>query len=183
MKKAMIVCAASALLTFALQARDLPSPDGKYAIRAEAEVSLVDASGQVLLVLARETSSVQKVEVLWSPDSRKVALVEGYLRGSVVIGAWVDQAVWRKTIQVDQDQVPIVRRAEKTVGGRLTKEERSFNGWASMSAINVKGTMVLGGSRICHYGYVLEFKTNEPGKLDRGGFEEGVIVGKDYKFL
>jgi hypothetical protein len=83
---------AAALLIAALcHARDVRSPNGKYAIRAEQSISVVDLeSGSTLLVLDKDASSESRVEVAWAPNSMKVAIVEDDARGSVVLGAWDD---------------------------------------------------------------------------------------------
>ena len=120
----------AALLIAALcQARDVRSPNGSYAIRAENSISLVDLeSGSTLMVLDKDASGESRVEVAWAPNSMKVAIVEDEARGSVVLGAWTDErsipadmasdpeflkgpsdvvdrpATWHKTIQDDNEK-------------------------------------------------------------------------------
>jgi hypothetical protein len=180
-------------------AKDIPSPDGKYAVRAEATISLIDVkSGQTLLVLSNDTAGAARVEVAWAPDSRKVAMVEDWPRGSAVFAAWtdtpeqtlLDQAtssprpdVWHKTLQADADEKAIIHQAEQEFGGRLVSENRVFAGWLSPDAIRVKGEMHFSSGKRCAYQYTLHFLTNVVGHLDKGGYEEGVIVGRDHKLL
>jgi hypothetical protein len=181
------------------QAKNVVSPDGKYAVRAEETITLVDVkSGQTLLVLSKNTAGATRVEVAWASDSRKVAMVEDWPLGSAVFAAWtdtpeqtlLDQAtssprpdVWHKTLQADADEKAIIHQAEQEFGGRLVSENRVFAGWLSPDAIRVKGEMHFSSGKRCAYQYTLHFLTNAVGHLDKGGYEEGVIVGRDHKLL
>jgi hypothetical protein len=181
------------------QARDVVSPDGKYAVRAEATIGLIDVkSGQTLLVLSNNTAGATRAEVAWAPDSRKVAIVEDWPRGSAVFAAWTDTPeqtlldrvtssprpdVWHKTLQADADEKAIIHQAEQEFGGRIVSENRVFAGWLSPDAIRVKGEMHFSSGKRCAYQYTLHFLTNAVGHLDKGGYEEGVIVGRDHKLL
>jgi hypothetical protein len=181
------------------QAKDVVSPDGKYAVRAEETISLVDVkSGQTLLVLSKNTAGATRVEVAWAPDSRKVAMVEDWPHGSAVFGAWtdtpeqtlLDQAtssprpdVWHKTLQADADEKATIHQAEQEFGDRLVSENRVFAGWVSPDSIKVKGEMHFSSGKRCSYQYTLHFLTNAVGHLDKGGYEEGAIVGRDHKLL
>ena len=49
--------------------------------------------------------------------------------------------------------------------------------------IRVKGEMHFSSGKRCAYQYTLHFLTNAVGHLDKGGYEEGVIVGRDHKLL
>jgi hypothetical protein len=180
-------------------AKDIPSPDGKYEVRAEATISLIDVkSGQTLLVLSNNTAGATRVEVAWAPDSRKVAMVEDWPRGSAVFAAWIDTPeqtlldrvtspprpdVWHKTLQADADEKAIIYQAEQEFGGRIVSENRVFAGWLSPDAVRVKGEMHFSSGKRCAYQYTLHFLTNAVGHLDKGGYEEGVIVGRDHKLL
>ena len=200
MKRTLLITAAM-LIAALSQARDIRSPDGKYAVRAEQTITLVDLkSGQTLLVLSDNTTGATRVEIAWAPDSRKVAMVEDYPRGSAVFAAWTDMqnqtlldqamsshpngpASWHKTLQADADESAIIHRAEQQFGGRLVSENRVFAGWISSDAIHVKGEMHFSSGKRCAYQYTLNFVTNAVGHLDRGGYEEGVIIGRDHKLL
>jgi hypothetical protein len=134
MKRTLLITAAM-LIAALSQARDIRSPDGKYAVRAEQTITLVDLqTGQTLLVLSDDTTGATRVEVAWAPDSRKVAMVEDYPRGSAVFAAWTDMpnptlldqamrsrpnrpAVWHKTLQADADERAIIHRAEQSSAG------------------------------------------------------------------
>jgi hypothetical protein len=183
------------------QANDVVSPDGRYAVRAEETITLIDVnSGQTLLVLSKNTAGATRVEVAWAPDSRKVAMVEDWPHGSAVFGAWADSLqqrllnqtfsahpnevpTWHKTLQADADESAMIHQAEQEFGGRLVSENRVFAGWVSPDAIKVKGEMHFSSRKRCAYTYTLHFMTNVAGHLDKGGYEEGVIVGRDLRLL
>jgi len=181
MKTQLLYAAASILLAVASQAKDVRSPDGRFAVRAEATISLVDASGASILTLVRDTSGDAKVEVAWSPDSHHVVVVENSVRGSGIVAAWKDEA-WHKTIELDQDQAGMVQAQQARFHGRLVSEHRKLAGWITPSEVAVQGDMSFSSGGQCHYGYTLAFRPG-PGRLDRGGYEEGELVGKDYHTL
>ena len=174
--------AAALLLTaFSSSARDLRSPDGRFAVRAESAISLIDSSGEQILTLARNTAGDTKVEVAWSPDSRRVIVVESSQRGSGIVAAWRDET-WHKTLEMDEDQAGIVQQKQMQFGGRLIAEHRKLAGWITPTEVQVKGEMMFIGGRKYDYGYTLAFKPG-PGRLDPGGYEEGELIGKDYHSL
>jgi hypothetical protein len=177
------IIAALLLSVLSSYARDLHSPDGKFAVRAEASISLIDSSGQPILTLVRNTSGDTKVEVAWSPDSRHVVVVENSHIGSGIVAAWSDGANWHKTIQMDQDQAGIVRAGQAQFHGRLVAEHRKLDGWVTPREVLVKGEMVFSNGGKCNYGYTLAFRTGEQVRLDRGGYEEGELVGTNYHLL
>lgn len=181
MKTQLLYAAASILLAVASQAKDVRSPDGRFAVRAEATISLVDASGASILTLVRDTSGDAKVEVAWSPDSHHVVVVENSARGSGIVAAWKDEA-WHKTIELDQDQAGIIQAQQAKFHGRLVAEHRKLDGWKSPSEVLVQGDMTFSSGGNYHYGYTLAFR-QVPGRLDRGGYEEGQLIGKDYHSL
>jgi hypothetical protein len=181
MKTQLLYAAASILLAVASQAKDVRSPDGRFAVRAEANILLVDASGASILTLVRDTSGDAKVEVAWSPDSQHVVVVENSVRGSGIVAAWKDQA-WHKTIELDQDQAAIVQAEQAQFHGRLVAEHRKLTGWISPSEVAVKGEMTFSSGGKYTYGYTLVFRPG-PGRLDWGGYEEGELIGKDYRSL
>ena len=165
------------------QGKDCRSPDGKYAVRAEKTITLVDLStGAQLLVIDNDTQGLVRVEVAWSPDSRKVALAEDAQRGSAVLGAWFDGSAWHKTLQ-GEDEKAIISQAQRLYGGRLVAENRVFGGWISKDSIRVKGTMQFTSGRRCEYEYTLYFLPHAVTHLDRGGYEVGAIVGRDHRLL
>jgi hypothetical protein len=181
MKTQLLCAAASILLAVVSQAKDVRSPDGRFAVRAEATISLVDASGASILTLVRDTSGDAKVEVAWSPDSHHVVVVENSVRGSGIVAAWKDEA-WHKTIELDQDQAGMVQAQQARFHGRLVSEHRKLAGWITPSEVAVQGDMSFSSGGQYHYGYTLAFRPG-PGRLDRGGYEEGELVGKDYHTL
>jgi len=181
MKTQLLYAATSILLAVASQAKDVRSPDGRFAVRAEATISLVDASGTSILTLVRDTSGDAKVEVAWSPDSHHVVVVENSVRGSGIVAAWKDEA-WHKTIELDQDQAGVVQAEQAQFHGRLVAEHRKLSGWISPSEVAVKGEMTFSRGGKYTYGYTPVFRPG-PGRLDRGGYEEGELIGKDYRSL
>jgi hypothetical protein len=201
--KTNVAVIAALLIAVLAPARDVRSPDQRYAIRAGQAISLVDVhSGETLLVLDKDTSGTTRVEVAWSPDSRKVALVEDDARGSVVLGAWTDapaatpfngaldqwmsssrpQVLWHKTVQ-DENEKGIFAEAQRRFCGRVVKENRVFAGWITADSLRVKGEIHLSSGKHCAYQYVLQFNTNVTGHLSRAGFEEGMLVGRDHQLL
>ena len=174
MKNKIVITLAAAMLVTASQAKDIHSPDGQFAIRAKATISLVDSRGNEILMLERDTQGDQKVEVAWAPDSRHVVIVENGIRDSAITAAWKDE-VWHKTIEVDH--API-----RNEGGRLNAEHRKLSGWLTPTEVTVDGEMTFSTGAKYHYAYTLVFR-QVPGRLDRGGYEEGQLIGKDYRGL
>ena len=205
--KRNLTVAAALLIAALCQARDVRSPNGSYAIRAENSISLVDLeSGSTLLVLDQDASGESRVEVAWAPNSMKVAIVEDDARGSVVLGAWTDErsipadmasdpeflkgpsdvvgrpGTWHKTIQDDNEKA-IFSEAQRRFGGLVVAESRVFAGWISNDAIRVKGEIRLSNGKRCAYQYVAQFNPNVVGHLSKAGFKQGVLVGRNHHFL
>ena len=198
--KTQTTVAAALLIAAISYARDVRSPDGRYAIRAETSISLVDTrSGEMLLVLDKDASGESRVEVAWAPDSRKVAIVEDDARGSVVLGAWADSPqaalldkafashpnspdLWHKTVQ-DYNEKGVFGEAQRRFGGRVVKESRVFAGWITNDTLRVKGEIHLSSGKSCAYQYVVQFHTNVIGHLSKAGFEEGILIGRDHRLL
>jgi hypothetical protein len=182
MKTQLLYAAASILLAVASQAKDVRSPDGRFAVRAEASISLVDSRGDQILTLVRDTTGDAKVEVAWSPDSRHVVVVENGERvGSGIVAAWKDD-VWHKTIENESQEGALIQAQQAKFHSRLVAEHRKLNGWISPSEVLVQGDMTFSSGGNYHYGYTLAFR-QVPGRLDRGGYEEGQLIGKDYHSL
>jgi hypothetical protein len=182
MKTSLVIIIA--LVVGLAQAKDCVSPNGRFAVRAESVITLIDVkTGQQLLVLNDNTSFLTRVEIAWSPDSTKVGMVTDARRGSGVYAAWLNGSSWHKTLERDSDLIGVIERAEKEFGGRLVAENRTFHGWATPDALRVQGTMHLTSGKQCQYQYLLEFHPNAVTHLDRGGYEEGAIVGKDFTML
>ena len=161
MKRNLTVAAALLIATLC-QARDVRSPNGSYAIRAENSISLVDLeSGSTLLVLDQDASGESRVEVAWAPNSMKVAIVEDEARGSVVLGSSTDERSIPADIASDPEfskgpsdvvgrSATCIRRSRTTTrrqssGGPTSvwrlggRRSRVFAGWISNDAIRVKG--------------------------------------------
>jgi hypothetical protein len=205
--KRNLTVAAVLLIAALCQARDVRSPNGTYAIRAGNSISLVDLeSGSTLLVLDQHASGESRVEVAWAPNSMKVAIVEDEALGSVVLGAWTDErtipadmasdpeflkdpsdvvgrpATWHKTIQEDNEKA-IFSEAQRRFGGLVVAESRAFAGWVGNDAVRVNGEIRLSNGKHCAYQYVAQFNPNVVGQFSKGGFKQGVLVGRNHHFL
>ena len=179
-RKLLILIFAAVLWSVASQAKDVRSPDGQFAVRTEKAITLVDAGGNEILTLVKDTTGDQKIEVAWSPDSRHVLIVEGGARDSAIVGAWRDEA-WHKTIDMDAWQEGIGRK-HSDQRNRMAAEHRKLAGWLTPSEAAVQGEMLFRDGTKLHYSYILAFQP-VPGHLDRGGYEEGQLIGKDYRGL
>src|ERR1700682_5049731 len=200
MKTTHLIAAASLLLSVVTSpARNVLSPDGNYAISTESSIRLLDLTDQPILVLAEDTTGATRVEVAWSPDSHKVVVIIDYPRGSAVLAAWTDSmrtmidkafsgnlqkvSPWHKTLELDQDAAGFIRLSEQKAGGRLVSENRVGQGWLSSGSYKIRGWMKFSSGRRLSYKYILEFRLNAVPQLDKGGFEEGELIGKGYHNL
>lgn len=163
-------------------AKQIWSPDKTARIEAEESIRLFDEKNRTSILLVPSTRGTSEIEVSWSPDSRKVVIAQDFARGSVIYGAWFDGENWHKTIQTEQDFVPIVRIVERLSHSTVDSESRNFAGWMGSSAVRVKGTLRLRDGKTVVYEYRLEFGA-QAGRYDRGGYEEGVITSSEYKTL
>jgi hypothetical protein len=59
------------------------------------------------------------VQALWSPDSKRVVVIEDYPCGSSVFAAWFDGKSWDKSLQKDEDGAAAIKQAQGSSGGRL----------------------------------------------------------------
>jgi hypothetical protein len=185
MKTQILTCLAAGILLGAVpsQGKDVRSPDGQFAVRAESAISLVNLSGALILTLVRDTSGDAKVEVAWSPDSRHVVVVENGERvGSGIVAAWKDE-VWHKTIELESQVGGLIQAQQVKFHSRLVAEHRKLNGWVTPSQVLVEGDMTFANGAKYRYGYTLAFRPGGPVRLDRGGYEEGELIGKDFHGL
>ncbi len=87
--------------------------------------------------------------------------------------------VAHKALQSDTD-LPVDELARQAgASGRLVAQQCRLGDWLDSRRITVNGELVFSGQKKVRYGYTLVF-TGEPGHLDPGGFEEGVIKGVGY---
>jgi hypothetical protein len=179
--KTQLCAAASILLAAVSEGKDVPSPDGQFAVRAEAGISLVDSRGDQILTLIPDTTGDAKIEVAWSPDSKHVVVVENGNRDSDIVAAWKDE-VWHKTIELYSDETKTIQAQQVRLYGRLVGEHQKFAGWISSSEETVIDEVTFSSGARYHYGYTLVFGPVS-GRLDRGGYEEGELIGKDYHSL
>jgi hypothetical protein len=163
----------------ALEPKQIPAPDGSYSLEISDAVRVVNSGGSPSLTLASNLEGVQRVDAKWSPDSRRVVVVIGYTRGSGVEAAYLDGSGWHKALQPDTDLPTDALARQAGVSGRLVSQSCSLADWLDSRRIRVIGELIFSGQKKVHYGYTLVF-TGEPGHLDRGGFEEGVIKGVEY---
>ena len=99
--KASILFLYLALVGWSL-AQKYPSPDQKWSVTSGQSVILADASDTLVLTLNNNAAAAHLVQVLWSPDSKRVVVVEDYGRGSGLFAAWFDGKTWDKTLQKDE---------------------------------------------------------------------------------
>jgi hypothetical protein len=180
MKRYLLVCTALIAVTITVYGKDVWAPDHHYAIRAESAISLVDQAGNQIFVLAPQTKQDLRVEVAWSPDSKHVLVLENYQRGSVITGAWFDGSSWHKTIE-DASIDKFIELQSRQLKQRVQSEHEQFAGWISPSEMAVQGVASFSGSHTINYRYNLIFEPDAFVHLDRGGYEEGQLVGKDYR--
>src|ERR1700740_417354 len=162
-----------------LEPKQIPAPDGSYSLEISDEVRGVNSGKSPSLTLANNLEGVQRIDAKWSPDSRRVVVVISYTRGSGVEAAYLDGSGWHKALQPDTDLPTDELARQAGVSGRLVFQSCRLGDWLDSRQIRVTGELIFSGQKKVSYGYTLVF-TGEPGHLDRGGFEEGVIKGVEY---
>ncbi|MBV8101914.1 MAG: hypothetical protein JOZ31_22435 [Verrucomicrobia bacterium] len=185
MRTRLISVLATALITnfgwaeSTLELKQIPAPDGAYVIEISDAIRVVNSGSSSSLTLASNLEGVHRVDAKWSPDSRRVVVVISYARGSGVEAAYIDESGWHKALQPDTDLPTdeLARQAGAT--GRLVSQSCRLGDWLDSRRIRVTGELIFSGQKKVPYEYTLVF-TSEPGHLDRGGFEEGVIKGVEY---
>jgi hypothetical protein len=184
--RANVICmAASIIITNigwaeeSLPPKEIRAPDGSYILETGDGVRVADSAGSNLVTLANNLEGVQYVDAKWSPDSHLAVVVISYLRGSGVEAAYIDGSGWHKALQSDTD-LPIDELARQAgASGRLVAQRCRLGDWLDSRRITVNGELTFSGQKKVRYAYTLVF-TGEPGHLDPGGFEEGVIKGVSY---
>lgn len=162
-----------------LPPKEIRSPDGAYLLNTGDGVRVADASGSNLVTLTNSLEGVQLVDAKWSSDSHLVVVAISYLRGSGVEAAYMDGSGWHKALQSDSD-LPVDELARQAgASGRLVAQQCRLDDWLDSRRIVVSGELTFSGQKKVPYAYTLVF-TREPGRLDPGGFEEGVIKGVGY---
>lgn len=162
-----------------LETKQIPAPDGSQVLEISDAIRVVNSGGSPSLTLASNLEGVQRVDAKWSPDSRRVVVVISYTRGSGVEAAYMDGSGWHKALQPDTDLPTDELARQAAVSGRLVSQSCRLGDWLDSRRIRITGELTFSGQKKVPYGYTLVF-TGEPGHLDRGGFEEGVIKGIDY---
>ena len=163
-------------------AQEYPSTDHKWSVTTGQSVVLADASGAPVLTIDNNAAAVHLVQVLWSPDSKRVVVVEDYGRGSGLFAAWFDGKTWDKTVQTDEDGAAAIKQALSAAGGRLQAEARLARSWIDEKSVLIEGEFHFSSGASREFHYILEF-TDSGGKRDRGGYLEGVIKGTHYELL
>ena len=185
MRISLIIVLATALIAnfgwaeSTLEHKQIPAPDGAYVLEIGDTVRVLNSGGSPSLTLASNLEGVQRVDAKWSPDSRQVVVVISYARGSGVEAAYMDGSGWHKALQPDTDLPTDELSRQAGVSGRLVSQSCRLGDWIDSRRIRITGELIFSGQNKAPYGYTLVF-TNEPGHLDRGGFEEGVIKGIEY---
>ena len=142
------LCALPALAN----ARSVPSPDGKFVVEVDSNRSVLnDRAGNMLLELEPDIGAPHmKVQVMWAPDSKSVALAIDDKRATMVSVGWqtVDQKWLSKS---DSDDT--VLRAEKEAGGHTVYEHRKLLAWKG-PALEIEGELATTTKQGYHYTYV-----------------------------
>jgi hypothetical protein len=162
-----------------LEHKQIPAPDGAYVLKIGDAIRVVNSGGSPSLTLASNLEGVQRVAAKWSPDSRRVVVVISYTRGSGVEAAYIDESGWHKALQPDTDLPTDELSRQAGISGRLVFQSCRLGDWFDSRRIRITGELIFSGQKKALYEYTLVF-TGEPGHLDGGGFEEGVIKGIDY---
>ena len=179
MKTRLAILTAWLLAALSARAETVASPDGRFSVQAGPTLEVVDAAGQQLILLDKDTARVRQLEVSWSPDSHRVVLLEKTDHGSVVLAAWQTGATWHKAFQTDP--MPGLTELVTRSGSRLVSERRTLGHWLSEQAITMEGELRFADGSRHAYRYTLEF-VSRPTPLERGGDEEGAIIGTHYQF-
>lgn len=159
--------------------KEIRAPDGSHTLKIGDGVRVVDSGGSNLITLVNNLEGVQHVDAKWSPDSHLVIVVISYARGSGVEAGYLDGSGWHKALQADTD-LPIDELARQAgTSGRLVAQQCHLGNWLDSRRIAVNGELIFSGQKKVRYGYTLVFN-GQPGHLDPGGFEEGVIKGISY---
>lgn len=162
-----------------LPPKEIRAPDGSYRLETGDGIRVADSAGSNLMTLANNLEGVQYVEAKWSPDSHLAIVVISYVRGSGVEAAYINANGWHKALQSDTD-LPVDELARQAgASGRLVAQRCRLGDWLDSRRITVNGELTFSGQKKVRYAYTLVF-TAEPGYLDPGGFEEGVIKGVGY---
>ena len=185
MRASLICIAASVIITNigwaqgSLPPKEIRAPDGSYLLETGDGIRVTDSGGSNLVTLANNLEGVQYVDAKWSPDSHLVVVVISYIRGSGTEAAYLDGSSWHKALQADTD-LPVDELARQAgASGRLVAQRCRLGNWLDARRITVNGELTFSGQKNVRYAYTLVF-TGEPGHLDPGGFEEGVIKGVGY---
>jgi hypothetical protein len=148
------------VLTFALlcllpalaNGRSVPSPDGKFVVEVGSNRSVLkDRAGNVLVELEPDIGAPQlKVQVMWAPDSKSVALAIDDKRATMISLGWqIADEKWLSKSDSDD----MVLRAEKEVGGRTVYEHRKLLAWKA-PALEIEGELATTAKQGYHYTYV-----------------------------
>jgi hypothetical protein len=144
-------------LAGSLFAEKYPSPDQKWSVTTGQAVILTDASGAPVLTIDNNAAAAHLVQALWSPDSKRVVVIEDYPRGSGVFAAWFDGKSWDKTLQKDEDGAAAVKQAQGSGGGRLQAEGRLAKSWIDGKSVLIQGELQFSSGNSRAYHYILEF--------------------------
>jgi hypothetical protein len=133
-------------------ARSAPSPDGKFVVEVGSNRSVLkDRAGNVLVELEPDIGAPHlKVQVMWAPDSKSVALAIDDKRATMISLGW--QTADEKWLS-KSDSDDMLLRAEKEAGGRAVYEQRKLLDWKG-PALEVEGVLSTTAKQEYHYTYL-----------------------------
>jgi hypothetical protein len=140
------------LLPASTNARSVSSPDGKFVVEVGSNRSVLkDRAGNVLVELEPDIGAPHlKVQVMWAPDSKAVALAIDDKRATMISLGW--QTADEKWLS-KSDSDDMVLRAEKEAGGRTVYEQRKLLDWKG-PALEVEGELATTAKQGYHYTYL-----------------------------
>jgi hypothetical protein len=173
-------------------AKQVDSPDGAWTLKQMPLKTLTGDATQGIGVFAtsggeaaatipvKTLNCVTGITIRWSPDSRKVAVVERFPRGTLITAAWFDGEKWYSTIQEDRDLDTLLAKAEE-IGSKkhgYKTETADLGKWVYSDTIEVNGVLGYLGYRDVSYSYHIEIV---PGSYPvSGGYEVGALKYSDY---
>ena len=79
-----------------------------------------------MLTIDNNAAAAHLAQVLWPPDSKRVAVVEDYPRGSGLFAAWFDGKTWDKTLQKDEAGAAVIKQAQGFVFVSVARHRQSI---------------------------------------------------------
>jgi hypothetical protein len=147
----VLIFALLSVLPVLASVRSVPSPDGRFVVEVESNRSVLkDRTGHSLVELEPDIGAPHmKVQVMWAPDSKSVALAIDDKRATMISLGW--QSAGEKWLS-KSDSDNMVLRAEKEAGGRSVYEQRKLLGWKG-PVLEVEGELTTTAKQVYHYNY------------------------------